>query len=201
MNFGLELRSASRQTLPRSGWDTPDSPDYDGFNLGVPRLAHSPSQMSFHSDAGSDIALSSGMAFKCDIMLKFLRQRQQEKLWARSGDDEGVVLKRAKNDFVCEPSELLMIDDGLYGQIRRLNVKVRLFRWRRPSFADDRADSNDDKDGCHPDVPRDITTTIRPVYWRSTHPSALGHFSPFNLQETSLCSIHQTPRFTSRVAR
>ena len=68
--------------------------------------------------------LGSAGSFKCNIMVKFLRQRQLEKLWSNSDIEEGVVLKRAKNDFVCAPSELLFAQAGLFEQVKRLNVKV-----------------------------------------------------------------------------
>ena len=88
--------------------------------------------MSFISDAGSAAPLGSAGAFKCDIMVKFLRQRQMEKLWSNSDVEEGVVLKRGKNDFVCQPSELLFAHKGLFEQVSRLNVKVSCLnsRWR-----------------------------------------------------------------------
>lgn len=68
--------------------------------------------------------LGTAGAFKCDIMVKFLRQRQMEKLWSNSDFEEGVVLKRAKNDFICQPTKLLFTQHGLFEQIGRLNVKV-----------------------------------------------------------------------------
>lgn len=76
------------------------------------------------SEADSMAPLGTAGAFKCDIMVKFLRQRQMEKLWSNSDVEEGVVLKRAKNDFICQPSELLFAHNGLFEQISRLNVKV-----------------------------------------------------------------------------
>jgi hypothetical protein len=47
-----------------------------------------------------------------------------EKLWSNSLDGEGVILKRGKNDFVCQPSELLFENNGLFHQVCQLNVKV-----------------------------------------------------------------------------
>jgi hypothetical protein len=103
------------------------------FELEPPRLRpHSPSRRSSYaasefsviSDADSLAPLGSAGAFKCDIMVKFLRQRQMEKLWSNSDMEEGVVLKRAKNDFVCQPSELLLSQNGLFTQVGHLNVKV-----------------------------------------------------------------------------
>lgn len=64
---------------------------------------------------------------KCDIMAKFLRQRQLEKMWSyNANDEEGVILKRGKDDFICQPRSLSSIQDGFYEQIARLNVKVAM---------------------------------------------------------------------------
>ncbi|KIW10772.1 hypothetical protein PV08_10071 [Exophiala spinifera] len=86
----------------------------------------SPSRMSMASQADSSAPLGTAGAFKCDIMIKFLRQRQKEKLWSNNDTEEGVVLKRAKNDFICQPSELLFARNGLFEQISCLNVKVAM---------------------------------------------------------------------------
>ena len=94
------------------------------FDLEPPHFPRSPSQLSFISEADSMAPLGSAGAFKCDIMVKFLRQRQMEKLWSNSDIEEGVVLKRGKHDFVCQPSELLFARNGLFEQVNRLNVKV-----------------------------------------------------------------------------
>jgi len=96
------------------------------FQFQPPSFPRSPSQISFVSQAESESPLGSAGAFKCDIMVKFLRQRQMEKLWSNSDIEEGVVLKRGKGDFVCQPSELLLAGNGLFEQVKRLNVKVRL---------------------------------------------------------------------------
>ena len=80
--------------------------------------------MSFVSRADSTAPLGSAGAFKCDTMVKFLRQRQMKKLWSNNVGGEGVILKRGKNDFVCQPSELLFEQNGLFSQVCQLDVKV-----------------------------------------------------------------------------
>ena len=78
---------------------------------------------TYHSEGG----LLNGDAVKCDIMSKFLRQRQLEKMWSYNANtEEGVILKRAKDDFVCQPRALIGVRDGFYEQIVRLNVKVAI---------------------------------------------------------------------------
>ncbi|KAK5074616.1 hypothetical protein LTR24_010057 [Lithohypha guttulata] len=59
-------------------------------------------------------------------MIQHLRQRQMERLWTDGDVTEGVVLKRAKNDFICQPPELQQQVFGCYDEIRRLNVKVAM---------------------------------------------------------------------------
>lgn len=69
--------------------------------------------------------LSTTTAVKCEVMIQYLRQRQIEKLWTDGNPNEGVVLKRAKNDFVAQPPELAQQVFGLFDEIRKLNVKVK----------------------------------------------------------------------------
>lgn len=80
--------------------------------------------MSSRSDVESSVILSTTTAVKCEVMIQYLRQRQIEKLWTDGNIAEGVVLKRAKNDFVCQPPELSQQVFGFYDEIRKLNVKV-----------------------------------------------------------------------------
>lgn len=66
------------------------------------------------------------MDIKADVMVTFLHHQQQAKMWTSSGWDEGVVLKKAKDDFTSSPSELQNNRNGLYDSVKKLNVKVRL---------------------------------------------------------------------------
>ena len=91
--------------------------------------SRSPSQVSFISDVESEYpdAVTPSEAFRNDIMLKFLYQRQLEKLWSdKTFEEQGVILKRSKKDFICRPQELLLRTDGLYDQVKLLNVKVAM---------------------------------------------------------------------------
>lgn len=58
-------------------------------------------------------------------MLLYLRQQQLEKRWASDNTTEGVVLKRGKDDFICQPAELPRHIHGFYDEVKKLNVKVR----------------------------------------------------------------------------
>lgn len=83
----------------------------------------SASRQSVESGSG---VMSTTTAVKCEVMIQYLRQRQMEKLWTDGSITEGVVLKRAKNDFVCQPPELAQQLFGFFDEIRKLNVKVCL---------------------------------------------------------------------------
>lgn len=67
---------------------------------------------------------TSTTAIKCDVMIQFLRQRQLEKLWSDGAPDEGVIMRRSKNDFVCQPQDLAHQGSGFFSEIYKLNVKV-----------------------------------------------------------------------------
>ena len=102
------------------------------FGLELPQMAsglqtpRSPSVMSFASSQGSETGALNGNSVRCDIMAKFLRQRQLEKMWSDSNQEEGVVLKKAKNDFICQPRDLIGMHDGFFEQVAKLNVKVAM---------------------------------------------------------------------------
>jgi hypothetical protein len=61
---------------------------------------------------------------KADVMVNWLYQRQQEKMWTFGGFDEGVILKKTRDEYVSCPSELLQNRDGFHDSARKLNVKV-----------------------------------------------------------------------------
>ena len=88
--------------------------------------SRSPSQASFISEAESEHPVTPSEVFRNDIMLKFLHQRQSEKLWCDSVNEQGVTLKRGKSDFICKPTELLLRSNGLYDQVKTLNVRVAM---------------------------------------------------------------------------
>ena len=82
---------------------------------------------SIRSEVDSIAELTSANMVRNAVMINFLRQRQLEKLWSDSNLDEGVVLKRSKGDFVCQPEELSSLPGGFYDQVKRLNVKASHF--------------------------------------------------------------------------
>lgn len=103
--------------------------DRSQLTLSPSLYSRSPSQASFISDLESEYleAVNPSEAFRNDIMLKFLYQRQLEKLWSdKTFEEQGVILKRSKNDFICSPRDLLLRTGGLYDQVKLLNVKVAM---------------------------------------------------------------------------
>lgn len=61
---------------------------------------------------------------KCEIMVEYLHQQQQQLRWIANTGDEGVIMKKAKNSFTCCPKSLEDIEDGFRSYIEALNVKV-----------------------------------------------------------------------------
>jgi hypothetical protein len=64
------------------------------------------------------------MGLKAEVMVNWLHHRQQERMWTYGGWDEGVILKKARDDYVCCPSDLLQNKNGFYDCVKKLNVKV-----------------------------------------------------------------------------
>lgn len=62
---------------------------------------------------------------KTDMMCNWLYQQQLEKMWCSNGADEGVMLKKARDDYKCCPKDLQSLPDGLFQAVQKLNVKVR----------------------------------------------------------------------------
>lgn len=112
--------------VPNSAVSSPTSASWEPSAVyeGGPSNPRTLSGMSFRSDAEGSGVLSSTTAVKCEVMIHYLRQRQLEKLWSEGVPSEGVVLKRAKNDFICQPAELASQAFGFFDEIRKLNVKV-----------------------------------------------------------------------------
>lgn len=58
-------------------------------------------------------------------MVNYLRQRQVEKVWCDTTTtlEQGVFLRRRRDDYVCKPVSLASRENELYSQVRELNVK------------------------------------------------------------------------------
>jgi hypothetical protein len=77
----------------------------------MPGTPISPEEHSFHD-------------FKCDIMVEHLYQQQQSFRWTSNGADEGVVMKKHRDEYTCYPKELMEYQNGFMRQVEALNVKV-----------------------------------------------------------------------------
>lgn len=103
--------------MPTGGRPSTNRSPYDTFR--------SASAVVSCTSLESVVATPTTTAVKCDIMIHHLRQRQMERLWTDGDVNEGVVLKRAKNDFIFQPPELQQRVCRFYDEIKKLNVKVR----------------------------------------------------------------------------
>jgi len=63
---------------------------------------------------------------RADVMVSWLEQQQQEKLWSKSMEGEGVVLKKSKDNFTCCPETLKTDSIGLFRSVVAMNVRVSL---------------------------------------------------------------------------
>lgn len=61
---------------------------------------------------------------KTDVMCNWLHQQQVEKMWYSSDRGEGVMVKKARDDYMCCPKDLQVERGGLFDAIRKLKVKV-----------------------------------------------------------------------------
>jgi hypothetical protein len=61
---------------------------------------------------------------KTEVMAEWLYKQQRLKLWASSGPEEGIILKRSRGEYTCCPEDLRYMRGGIYEQIVRMNVAV-----------------------------------------------------------------------------
>jgi hypothetical protein len=63
---------------------------------------------------------------KADVMTEWLYKQQRLKLWASSGPEEGIILKRDRGEYTCCPEDLRRVRGGLFDEIVNMNVRVRI---------------------------------------------------------------------------
>lgn len=95
------------------GQTTGKNPNRSGESVG----SQSPKSQS------GDSMTSWIMDARWNIMADYLRLQQLSRGWA-SGHDQGVVVKRSKNDFVCSPPELAHVEGEFLRAVEMLNVQV-----------------------------------------------------------------------------
>lgn len=61
---------------------------------------------------------------KAEIMCNYLHQQQMKKMWSNGGREEGVILRKSREEYTCCPPDLQLQKHGLFDATRRLNVRV-----------------------------------------------------------------------------
>ena len=61
---------------------------------------------------------------ECGAITQYLRKRQLERLWTGASLKGGVIMKRQKDAFLCQPSSLFNEMPGLLQGITHINAKV-----------------------------------------------------------------------------
>lgn len=61
---------------------------------------------------------------KCEVMVNWLHSKQEERIWSTGEPGEGVVLKKAKGQYVCCPTELKDDQSLFFQMVGLLNVRV-----------------------------------------------------------------------------
>jgi hypothetical protein len=62
---------------------------------------------------------------KAEIMCNYLHQQQMKKMWSNGGHEEGVILRKSREEYTCCPTDLQAQKNGLFDAARKLNVRVR----------------------------------------------------------------------------
>ncbi|EKG20239.1 Glycosyl transferase family 2 [Macrophomina phaseolina MS6] len=65
-------------------------------------------------------------AIRHEMMVEYLRGQQERMMWSLDEPDEGVVLRRARGEYVCCPPDLAKEPFGLYKAIQQMNVRVAM---------------------------------------------------------------------------
>jgi hypothetical protein len=66
---------------------------------------------------------------KTEVMAEWLYKQQRLKLWASSGPEEGVILKKSRGEYTCCPEDLRYMRGGLFEQVVNMNVAVCTRIW------------------------------------------------------------------------
>lgn len=109
------------------GTDTSPTPRSDlsgvyGLSASSSRLTVSrPGHLSVQSDGQSGVFAD----LRADVTVASLYQEQRRSLYVADWNmAEGVVLKRSRNAYVCQPPQLREYPDGFFDMVSLLNVSV-----------------------------------------------------------------------------
>ena len=61
---------------------------------------------------------------KTEIMCNYLHQQQLKRMWSNGGCEEGVLLKKSREEYTCCPPDLQLQANGLFDAVKGLNVRV-----------------------------------------------------------------------------
>lgn len=61
---------------------------------------------------------------RANIMANWLHSKQEEYIWTTGSPGEGVVLKVAKGQYVCAPTELRNDSSPFFDMVALLNIRV-----------------------------------------------------------------------------
>jgi hypothetical protein len=84
------------------------------------------SSASTHDGTVDSLEQAAEFDYKYDLMLEYLHQQQTNFRWTSGGRDEGVIMKKAKDTYICLPPALNEVEDGFRSHIQALNVRVCL---------------------------------------------------------------------------
>lgn len=109
--------------------------------LGTPQESRTPSRpgsrsrppSSYQSPLG-DVEPDALLQLKSEMMVEHVWKQQRQKMWSIGRPGEGVVLKKARGEYVCAPQSLAYRTNGLFEAVRAMNVRVSSRPFYRFSF-------------------------------------------------------------------
>ena len=88
---------------------------------------------SSHHNPLGDVEPEAILHLKAEMMVEYVWKQQRQKTWSADRPGEGVVLKKARGEYVCAPQSLARQQDGLFGAVRAMNVRVSHLSFAKPS--------------------------------------------------------------------
>jgi hypothetical protein len=83
-----------------------------------------PPVLSSAASSIDSLTSSAEFNYKYDLMIEYLHQQQTNFRWTSGGVNEGVIMKKAKDTYICCPPSLADVQDGFKAHIEALNVRV-----------------------------------------------------------------------------
>ena len=105
-----------------------DSPSIPGQVHSIRPKTDTPRTRSGSSYPAGDFrnaSMNDLIDMKCDVMCNWLHQQQLERMWSDRTVDEGIILKKSREEYTSCPRNLKQLRGGLYESVAKLNVRVR----------------------------------------------------------------------------